>query len=75
MMACQTPDPTKEECLPRRAHIPVITRGQKKEVNDPNFSTIQFQLFDLQGNLLQSERITGTLTCIAMGELVPAMYF
>ncbi|MDD2550307.1 MAG: T9SS type A sorting domain-containing protein [Bacteroidales bacterium] len=45
------------------------------EVRDFNLSALTFQLYDLQGKLLQSEKITGNQTSIAMGNLGPAMYF
>src|SRR5690554_5639644 len=44
-------------------------------IRDFNLSALTFQLYDLQGKLLQSEKITGNQTSIAMGNLGPAMYF
>ncbi len=45
------------------------------EVKDFDLSTLHFQLFDMAGKLLQSEKITDSRTSIAMGNLVPATYF
>lgn len=45
------------------------------EVKDFGFSTLNFQLYDLQGKLLQSEKITSNQTTIVMSNLVPATYF
>lgn len=45
------------------------------EVADSGHSNLSFQLFDMQGALLQSEKITGRRTTIVMSNLVPATYF
>src|SRR5690554_4983170 len=45
------------------------------EVKDFELSTLYFQLYDMNGKLLQNEKITGNQTSIAMGNLVPANYF
>ncbi len=45
------------------------------EVKDAELVNLSFQLYDIQGNILQKERIEGNLTRIAMGQLVPATYF
>lgn len=48
------------------------------EVNASATLSIQsmaYQLYDMQGRLLQSDKITGTQTSISMGGLVPATYF
>ena len=45
------------------------------EVKDFELSTLHFQLFDMNGKLLQSEKITGNQTSIVMSNLVPATYF
>ncbi|MDP3462260.1 MAG: T9SS type A sorting domain-containing protein [Bacteroidales bacterium] len=44
------------------------------EVNDFELSNIHFQLYDMIGKLLQSEKITGNQTSIVVGNLVPATY-
>jgi hypothetical protein len=38
-------------------------------------STFHFQLYDMNGKLLQSEKITSNQTSIVMSNLVPATYF
>lgn len=38
-------------------------------------SNLSYQLYDMNGKLLQSKKITGNQTSIAMGNLVPANYF
>lgn len=45
------------------------------EVKDFEPSTISFQLFDMQGKLLQSQQLTNSQTRLVMSELVPAIYF
>lgn len=44
------------------------------EVKDFELSTLHFQLFDMNGKLLQNEKITGNQTSISMSNLVPANY-
>lgn len=44
-------------------------------VDSFELSTLNFQLYDMNGKLLQSEKITGNQTSIGMGNLVPAIYF
>ncbi len=38
-------------------------------------SLLSYQLYDMSGKLLQSEKITGNQTSIVMSNLVPATYF
>jgi hypothetical protein len=45
------------------------------EVKDFELSTLNFQVYDMQGKLLQSKKITGNQTSIVMSNLVPATYF
>jgi hypothetical protein len=45
------------------------------EVKDFELSTLHFQVYDMNGKLLQSEKITGNQTSIIMSNLVPATYF
>ncbi|GAB4451343.1 MAG: hypothetical protein Fur0028_06900 [Bacteroidales bacterium] len=45
------------------------------EVKDFELLTLNFQLFDMNGKLLQSEKITSNQTSIVMSNLVPATYF
>jgi hypothetical protein len=45
------------------------------EVKDYELSNLNFQLYDMNGKLLQSEKITGNQTSIVMSNLVPATYF
>jgi len=45
------------------------------EVKDFELSNLHFQLYDMNGKLLQSEKITGKQTRIVMSNLVPATYF
>lgn len=42
---------------------------------DFDASKLSFQLFDMSGKLLQSEKITSNQTSISMQNLVPATYF
>jgi len=45
------------------------------EVKDFELSTLYFQLYDMNGKLLQNEKITGNQTSIVMNNFVPATYF
>jgi hypothetical protein len=45
------------------------------EVKYFELSNLSFQLYDINGKLLQSEKITGNQTSIVMSNLVPATYF
>ncbi len=45
------------------------------EVKEFELSNLSFQLFDMNGKLLQSEKITGNQTSIVISNLVPATYF
>ena len=45
------------------------------EVKDFELSNLSYQLYDMQGKLLQNKRITGNQTSITMSNLVQATYF
>jgi hypothetical protein len=45
------------------------------EVKEYELSNLHFQLYDMNGKLLQSEKITSNQTSIVMSNLVPATYF
>jgi hypothetical protein len=45
------------------------------EVKDFELSNLHFQLFDMLGKLLQTDKITDIQTSIVMSNLVPATYF
>jgi hypothetical protein len=45
------------------------------EVKDFELSNLHFQLFDMNGKLLQNEKITGNQTSIVMSNLITATYF
>ncbi len=44
-------------------------------VENDELSSLSFQLYDMNGKLLEDRKITGIQTSIAMGNLVPATYF
>lgn len=44
-------------------------------IDEFEISNLSYQLYDMNGKLLQSKKITGNQTSIAMGNLVPANYF
>jgi len=44
-------------------------------IDEFEISNLSFQLYDMSGKLLQSEKITGNQTSIIMSNLVPATYF
>ena len=44
-------------------------------IDEFEISNLSYQLYDMQGNLLQNGKITGNQTSIVMGNLVPANYF
>ncbi|HNR21315.1 MAG TPA: T9SS type A sorting domain-containing protein [Bacteroidia bacterium] len=45
------------------------------EVKEFELSNISYQLYDMNGKLLQNEKITDNQTSIVMSNLVPATYF
>jgi hypothetical protein len=45
------------------------------EVKEFEISNLHFQLYDMNGKLLQSKKITGNQTSIVMSNLAPATYF
>ncbi len=45
------------------------------KIKDFELSALTFRLYDMNGKLLRSEKITGSLTSISMGNLLPATYF
>ncbi|MGD9930370.1 MAG: T9SS type A sorting domain-containing protein [Mangrovibacterium sp.] len=45
------------------------------KVESEMLKDLSFQLYDMNGNLLQGEKITGNQTSIVMSNLVPATYF
>ena len=45
------------------------------EVKDVELLNLHFQMYDMNGKLLQNEKITGNQTSIVMSNLVPANYF
>jgi hypothetical protein len=45
------------------------------EVKDFGLANLNFQLYDIQGKLLQSQKITDNRTNIVMNNLAPATYF
>jgi len=44
-------------------------------IKEFDISNVSYQLYDMQGKLLQNEKITGNQTSIVMSNLVPATYF
>ena len=44
-------------------------------IDEFEISNLSFQLYDMNGKLLQNEKITGNQTSILMSNLVPATYF
>ena len=45
------------------------------KVETEKFKDLSYQLYDMNGKLLQNKKITGNLTSIAMSNLVTATYF
>ena len=52
-----------------------VTDYLKLSVEMESVEDLSFQLFDMQGKLLQSQKLTNSETQINMSELVSAMYF
>ncbi len=44
-------------------------------ISEFDISNLSYQLYDMRGKLLQSQKITGNQTSIVMSNLVPATYF
>jgi hypothetical protein len=65
------PNPAKD-CMvypnPAKDHLTL-------KVDDYDNENLSYQLYDMQGNLLENEKLTGKETSISMGKLVPACYF
>jgi len=51
------------------------TEFLKLKVESEKFERMNFQLYDMQGKLLQSQKLTGNETQINMSTYVPATYF
>jgi len=45
------------------------------KVESEKLKDLSYQLYDMQGKLLQSEKMTGSQTSIVMSNLVPSTYF
>ncbi|MCK3682847.1 T9SS type A sorting domain-containing protein [Maribellus sp. YY47] len=58
-----------------RAYPNPATDHLTLEVKNFKLSGLTFQLYDMNGRLLQNEKITESQTSISMGQLVPATYF
>lgn len=52
-----------------------VTNYLTLSIDEFDISNLLFQLYDMNGKLLQSEKITGNQTSIVMRNLVPANYF
>jgi hypothetical protein len=46
-----------------------------RKLESEKLKDLSYQLYDMNGKLLQSEKITGNQTSIVMSNLVPATYF
>lgn len=44
-------------------------------IEESDISNISYQLYDMNGRLLQNAKITGNQTSIVMNNLIPAIYF
>ena len=47
-----------------------VFKGQYKKLKD-----LSYQLYDMNGKLLENKKVTGNETSIVMSNLVPATYF
>ncbi|NQT76401.1 MAG: T9SS type A sorting domain-containing protein [Bacteroidetes bacterium] len=60
------------ECLaypnPAKDHLTL-------KIDNYDNENLSYQLYDLQGNLLQNKKLTGFETTILIGKLIPASYF
>ena len=60
------------ECLaypnPAKDHLTL-------KIDEYDNENLSYQLYDMQGNLLENKKLTGTETTISMEKLVPASYF
>ena len=45
------------------------------KIDDYDNENLSYQLYDMQGNLLENKKLTGIETTISMEKLVPACYF
>ncbi len=44
-------------------------------INDFEIANLSYQLYDMQGKVLQTDKITANQTSISMGHLMPSSYF
>jgi hypothetical protein len=65
----------KEINLSVSAHPNPTTDYLTLGISEFDISDLSYQLYDMNGRLLQNEKITGNQTRIAMSNLVPATYF
>ncbi|HOZ29528.1 MAG TPA: T9SS type A sorting domain-containing protein, partial [Bacteroidales bacterium] len=66
---------TKDINLSVTAYPNPTTAYLTLSINEFDISNLSYQLYDMNGKLLQSEKITGNQTSIVMSNLVPATYF
>lgn len=52
-----------------------VTEFIKLKVESEKFEKLKYQLYDINGKLLDSEIITGSETTINMGSFIPSTYF
>jgi hypothetical protein len=65
----------KEINLSVSAHPNPTTDYLTLGISEFDISNLSYQLYDINGRLLQNEKITGNQTRIEMSNLVPATYF
>ncbi len=58
---------------PTTDYITLIVDNSVKTIHD--LSQLSYQLYDMNGKLLQNEKITGNQTSVVMSHLAPATYF
>ncbi|MCF8224116.1 MAG: T9SS type A sorting domain-containing protein [Bacteroidales bacterium] len=58
-----------------KAYPNPVTNHIILETGEPELRGVSFQLFDMQGQMLQKEKITGHKTTIETASLLPATYF
>ena len=75
-LECQAyPNPAKDHLTLKIDASTSIGRQRLADGTALSIQSMEYQLYDMQGNLLENKKLTGNETTISMEKLVPASYF
>ena len=69
------PNPAKDHLTLKIDASTSIGRQRLADGTALSIQSMEYQLYDMQGNLLENKKLTGNETTISMEKLVPASYF